>query len=89
VDTLVLGCTHYPLLKQVIASVMGPGVALIDSAHETAQEVGRVLRKTGLMNGPGRKARTRYVVTDAPERFKAIGERFLGYEIPEVEKAGL
>ena len=89
VDTLVLGCTHYPLLKGVIASVMGQGVTLIDSAHETAQEVDRVLKKKGIKNTPGRTTHTRYVVTDAPERFKAIGERFLEYDIPEVEKAEL
>jgi len=89
VDTLVLGCTHYPLLKVVIASVMGQGVTLIDSAHETAQEVGRVLKKTGLGNMPGSHTTIQYFVTDAPERFKTIGERFLGYGIPSVEKAEL
>lgn len=89
IDTLVLGCTHYPLLKAVIAVVMGPGVTLIDSAHETAQEVGRVLNKTGLLNSSQEPGLIRYFVTDAPERFKAIGERFLGYEIPEVVKVEL
>ena len=89
VDTLVLGCTHYPLLKPVIAEVMGPGVALIDSAHETAQEVDRVLAKKGLGNDSQAPSTTRYFVTDAPERFKAVGERFLGYDIPGVLKAEL
>ncbi len=96
IDTLVLGCTHYPLLKPVIGSVMGPSVTLIDSADETAREVKRVLTKNGLLNPGGeKKSRSlptgfiRYCVTDAPERFKTIGERFLGYDIPEVEKAEL
>jgi glutamate racemase len=89
IDTLVLGCTHYPLLKAVIAEVMGPSVTLIDSAHETAQEVLRVLNKTGLLNNSQEPGHIRYFVTDAPERFKAIGERFLGYEIPEVQMAQL
>ncbi len=89
VDTLVLGCTHYPLLKPVIAGVMGPNVALIDSAHETAQEVDRVLTKKGLGNKSQAPSSTKYFVTDAPERFKAVGERFLGYDIPGVEKAEL
>lgn len=89
VDTLVLGCTHYPLLKQVIGQVMGPSVILVDSAHETAQEVKRVLAKKDLANLPGGSASTRYFVTDAPERFKAIGERFLGYEIGSVGKVEL
>ncbi len=102
IDTLVLGCTHYPLLKPVIGGVMGSSVALIDSADETAREVMRVLTKNALLN-PGDRGRPageresrsgatgfiKYFVTDAPERFKAIGERFLGYEIPQVEKAEL
>lgn len=89
VDTLVLGCTHCPLLKGVIASVMGPEVALIDSAHETAHEVRRVLEKLNLNNQLGGTAYMRYLVTDAPARFKAIGERFLGCDIPAVEKVEL
>jgi len=90
VDTLVLGCTHYPLLKDVIAEVMGPGVSLIDSASETANEVERVLSKKGLLSGSGTPGSTRCFVTDAPERFKAIGERFLGCcELPAVEKVEL
>lgn len=89
IDTLVLGCTHYPLLKQVIGQVMGRSVVLVDSAHETAQEVKRVLAKKDIANLPGSGAATRYFVTDAPERFKTIGERFLGYEISSVEKAEL
>ena len=88
IDTLVLGCTHYPLLKAVIGEAMGGGVSLIDSAHETAQEVMRVLQKQGIRNC-GAGSEIRYFVTDAPERFKAVGERFLGYEIPGVEKAEL
>ncbi len=89
IDTLVLGCTHYPLLKQVIGQVMGSSVVLVDSAHETAQEVKRVLAKKDIATLPGGEAATRYFVTDAPERFKAIGERFLGYEIRTVEKVEL
>ena len=89
IDTLVLGCTHYPLLKPVLAEVMGKAVTLIDSAHETAQEVDRVLTKNGIRNAAGGAAGIIYYVTDAPERFKAVGERFLGYDIPSVEKAEL
>jgi glutamate racemase len=89
IDTLVLGCTHYPLLKAVIGQVMGPSVVLVDSAHETAQEVKRVLAKNDIANLPGRKASIRYFVTDAPDRFKTIGERFLEYEISMVEKVVL
>jgi len=85
VDTLVLGCTHYPLLKDVVGSVMGPLVSLIDSAHETACEVERVLSKRGILNTSGGPGSTRYLVTDAPVRFGEIGGRFLGHDIPDVE----
>jgi len=89
IDTLVLGCTHYPLLKKVIGEVMGPDVKLIDSAHETAQEVMRVLDKKEIKNGSNEEPFIEYYVTDAPGRFKAIGEKFLEYEITAVEKAEL
>ncbi|OGW34697.1 MAG: glutamate racemase [Nitrospirae bacterium GWD2_57_9] len=78
IDTLVLGCTHYPLLKQVIARVVGPGITLIDSAMETAKEVAQVLdRLKWKGNGQGAGAR-KFFVTDSPSRFEAIGKRFLG-----------
>ncbi len=85
VDTLVLGCTHYPLLKDVVGEVMGPEVRLIDSAYETAAEVERVLDKHSLMNTSKGQATTEYLVTDAPGRFGELGGRFLGHEIPHVE----
>lgn len=89
VDTLVLGCTHYPLLRDVIGKVMGHGVTLIDSGSETAKEVERVLDKNSMLNASQGPPDTRYMVTDAPVRFRELGERFLGYSIPEVHKAEL
>jgi glutamate racemase len=78
VDTLVLGCTHYPLLKGVISKVVGPGITLIDSATETAKEVVDVLEKLNLrVNGKGEGIR-KYYVTDTPVRFETNGKRFLG-----------
>ncbi len=78
IDTLVLGCTHYPLLKSVIGRIMGPGVTLIDSATETAKEVKDVLDKLKWrVNGGGESLR-KYYVTDTPARFEKIGKRFLG-----------
>ncbi len=77
IDTLVLGCTHYPLLKPVIAQVMGPGVTLVDSAEETAREVAAVLAARGLARASGQGS-TSFFVTDVPERFIRIGQRFLG-----------
>lgn len=79
IDTLVLGCTHYPLLKKTIASVMGPGVTLIDSAAATAEEVKRILTEKGLACAQDRVQTThRFFVTDSPERFIKVGSRFFG-----------
>jgi glutamate racemase len=77
VETLVLGCTHYPLLAPVIAGEM-PGVTLIDSADQTAAEVARVLAENGL-EGNGLPAH-RFIATDDPERFLRTGRLFLGEE---------
>jgi len=76
IDTLVLGCTHYPLLKTVIGRAVGPGMTLIDSATETAKEVADVLKKLK-WKGQGEGLR-KYYVTDSPSRFEKIGKRFLG-----------
>jgi glutamate racemase len=78
IDTLVLGCTHYPLLKTVIGRSVGPEIRLIDSATETAREVKGVLEGLGQQGDGGKEGLRRYCVTDAPERFEKIGKRFLG-----------
>jgi glutamate racemase len=80
IDTLILGCTHYPLLKPLIAEVMGPDVTLVDSAEETAREVTARLEANGggRPTGPGS---TSFFVTDAPDRFVRIGQRFLGARV--------
>jgi glutamate racemase len=77
IDTLVLGCTHYPLLAKTIADTLGPDVQLVDSATETAGEVARVLAERGIAapSGPGS---TSFFVTDVPDRFCKVGGRFLG-----------
>ncbi|HWE43980.1 MAG TPA: glutamate racemase [Gemmatimonadaceae bacterium] len=85
VDTLVLGCTHYPLLKPLIAAVLGPDVALIDSAEQTAAETRRVLEARGLLAPAGAPAVRRYVASDAPDQFLRMAERFLGAPIEGVE----
>ncbi len=89
VDTLVLGCTHYPLLKPLLAAVMGDGVRLIDSAEETAAETRRVLEERGLRAGRGQPPAHRFVASDAPDHFLALGQRFLGATIDRVEKLTL
>lgn len=86
IDTLVLGCTHYPLLKETIDAFMGERVKLIDSAIETAQEVVRVLNDMQLRSHAVQRAQHQYFVTDAPERFRALGTRFLGKPLERVEQ---
>lgn len=81
VDTLVLGCTHYPLLKKVISKVMGRDVLLIDSAKEVAARVRDLLDANGLLNAAGKGREPRFFVSDEPGRFVRMGERFLHRKI--------
>ncbi len=78
IDTLVLGCTHYPLLKGVVAEVMGESVALVDSAEATAQVVEETLELAELRADSGVRPTFRFLVTDDPEGFTRVGNRFLG-----------
>ena len=86
IDTLVLGCTHYPLLKETIDEFMGDKVTLIDSAEETAQEVLRVLDEMQLSKPPEGKGSQRYFVTDVADRFITLGSRFLGKPLDDVKE---
>jgi glutamate racemase len=86
IDTLVLGCTHYPLLKGVLSSVMGEPVRLIDSAIETAREMRAVLSELSLLRPVPGAVRREFYVTDSPEKFLDVGERFLGKTIDHIEK---
>jgi glutamate racemase len=89
VDTLVLGCTHYPLLKTVISRVMGEATQLIDSAAETAREVKSFLVESALLRNTRRKAFRRFYVSDVPDRFVQVGERFLRAKIKEVKRVDI
>jgi len=91
VDTLVLGCTHYPLLRGVIGEVMGPDVGLVDSAESVAREIGRKLHDEPAFGGSGadRRIEHHFYVTDAPEPFQVVAERFLGRPIRCLEWASL
>jgi glutamate racemase len=80
VDTLILGCTHYPLLTGVISYVMGDGVTLVSSAEECAKDVYKMLTGTGLMRESGEPTYT-FSTTGAPDEFETIGRRFLGAEM--------
>jgi glutamate racemase len=85
VDTVILGCTHYPFLKPVLAGALGPRVRLIDSAEETARETERVLSKMGLRAPKGRRGRREFFASDAPKRFARLGRRMLGAAVNTVK----
>jgi glutamate racemase len=85
VDTVVLGCTHYPLLKPVLADILGEGVRLIDSAAETAAETRRVLAERRIEAPPGIDAMRRFVASDDSSQFLRLGQRFLGCALDAVE----
>ena len=80
IDTLILGCTHYPLLKKAIRKFMGREVRLVDSAEETANEVADLLEKKSLEREKGRGSAS-FFVTDVPDRFIKVGRRFLGEKV--------
>ena len=86
IDTLILGCTHYPLLASTIRHVLGPKVALVDSAKQTAIEVRGVLMATDLLGERRNRPRYRFFVTDEPHHFTDLGHRFLGRIIGSVER---
>lgn len=85
VDTVILGCTHYPLLKAVIKEALGKDVILIDSAQQVAIEVKEILSAEGLLS-KARRGRHRFYVSDNPEGFSALAKRFLGHDAREVSK---
>ncbi len=86
IDTLVLGCTHYPLLKGLLASVAGPTVQLIDSAEETARMVAQELSAHDLQAPDGQTPKRQFIVSDAPDKFEKTGQRFLGGSILGVRR---
>ncbi len=87
VDTVILGCTHYPLLKPVIREVLGKEITLIDSAKQVAIEVKKILSVEGLLNSGKTKGLNRFFVSDNPEWFQDLAARFLGRNVTNVEKA--
>lgn len=86
VDTLILGCTHYPLLAATIQYVMGPDVLLVSSAEETAKDVYTVLIANGLLREEGAPATYEFLASGAEDEFLQLGHRFLGPEISSVKR---
>ncbi len=86
IDTLILGCTHYPLLKAPIASVLGRKVKLVDSAEAVARHTGRILFRAGLSNNKKSPGKFSCYVSDEPENFKKAAGMFLGHKLERIEK---
>jgi glutamate racemase len=84
IDTLVLGCTHYPLLKPLLQKVMGNQIILVDSAKAISEQAEELLKKNNLINRQWKEPEYRFYVTDVPARFTIIGERFLGRTLANV-----
>src|SRR5690242_13161706 len=89
VDTVILGCTHYPLIRPIFQRVFGRDVTLVFSAEETAREVAETLARKGIENDAGREGSYRFLTTGDPEAFRALGQRFLQLPIAEVEHVEL
>jgi glutamate racemase len=85
VDTVVLGCTHYPLIRPILQRVFGRDVTLVFSAEETAREVAETLARKGIEHDPAREGSYRFLTTGEPEAFRVMGARFLQLPIAEVE----
>lgn len=89
IDTLILGCTHYPILKDVIQEVVGNNVTLIDSGSAAAVDVQTYLSGRGIKNSSNTLGSHEYYVSDVPKKFKQIAERFLGREVENINKVDL
>lgn len=81
VDTLILGCTHYPILSNAISSVIGEKVQLVDSGKETAIYAGKILKENNLLNQSKEQGQSTFFVSDTPDDFKNIAGLFLGREM--------
>ena len=89
VDTVILGCTHYPLIRPIFQRVFGRGVTLVFSAEETAREVAEALERKGIGNEQAREGAYRFLTTGDPERFRTLGERFLQLPLGGVESVAI
>jgi glutamate racemase len=85
IDTLVLGCTHYPILRPTIEKVIGDDITIVDSAETTARVVRGELTRLGILRSDGDEAKLQFLVTDAEERFRRIAMEFLEHEIDHLD----
>ena len=89
IDTLVLGCTHYPILRYTLSKVMGDKVSLVNPAFETAKEIKRVLKEKDLLSDKKEKPVYKYYVSDDPEKFRRIGGNIMNKNIESIEKVDI
>jgi len=89
VDTVILGCTHYPLIRPIFERVFGRNVTLVFSAEETAREVAETLARKGTGNDETREGSYRFLTTGDPDAFRELGRRFLQLPIREVEQVSV
>jgi glutamate racemase len=86
VDTVILGCTHYPLIRPILQRVFGRDVTLVFSAEETAREVAETLARKRIEHDGAREGAYRFLTTGDPASFREMGRRFLQLPIGEVER---
>jgi glutamate racemase len=89
IDTLVLGCTHYPLIKNIIQDTVGRNIQLVDSAESTAKEISDMLQKKKLFNKTEQRPNYQFYVSDLPHKFDEVGTMFLGKKLERVTKVEL
>jgi len=89
IDTLILGCTHYPLIKKIIQKVVGFDVRIVDTSVETAVDVENILKEYVLLNTGIGQPRHQFYVSDFPQKFEEIADRFLGQSLPDVKCVSL
>ena len=89
VDTVILGCTHYPLIRPIFQRVFGRDVTLVFSAEETAREVAETLARKGIEHEPAREGTYRFLTTGEPSLFRELGERFLQLPLGEIEQVAV
>lgn len=89
IDTLILGCTHYPLLKKTLQETLGQQVTLVDSAWETARALAALLEEKNLLKASAQGGEHRFFSTDAPHKMRALAKRFLGHELENLQLTDL
>lgn len=89
IDTLILGCTHYPLIKKILQKVVDSDVRIVDTSVETAVDVENILKEIGMLNTGTGKTCHQFYVSDFPQKFEEVADRFLGQSLPDVKRVSL